>query len=176
MTRLIASFLIWLALVLFQTSFVASLPSPLSLAPIVFAVGIYVLQHLGAKDGAWWVFGVGAFLDLYRIGTMPAESVAYAFAAGVAVWSAARLFSNRSLYGVIGCAFLSLGTLHLAHAAILYGLNVTDAAHAPWAALVHLVAWQYAETLGLIALLFSFSKRTRQLLRRALILPSRGTL
>ncbi len=176
MTRHLASFFVFLTLALVQTSFFASLPSPLSLTPLVFAGGVYALQHLGAKDGAWWLVGIGLFLDLFRIGTMPGETVAYALAALAAIWLSGHVFSNRSLYGMIGCAFLSLSVLHLARAGILALVNLSDPSVVPWSLFLSFAAWQYVLVGALMVILFSLSKRMKKALKRVLILPSRETL
>jgi hypothetical protein len=171
MTRFWISSLLFLFILSIEAAFVHALPDPLAYAPLVFACSVVLVQHHGAKDGAWWIMGTGVFLDLWRIGIMPYETIAYALTGAAVLIVSPRLFTNRSLYGVAGCAILGFFVLHAVHGLLLLMGNWKNVLAVPWGAFGLYMLWQLAFLLILTTVLFLSSTSVRHLLRRLLLLP-----
>lgn len=100
------AFLGCLLLIFFETGFLASLPGPLRFTPAVFAVGVYAVQLRGWRSGTWLIAAFGLCVDAFGIAPVPLQTLAYGAAAVAVALSSERLFSNRSLYGLLGCGLV----------------------------------------------------------------------
>ncbi len=102
--------------IIIETSFVSSLTGPLCCIPLILALAVYLIQYRGSKLGIWWLAGYGLYLDYMQIGIWPVETLIW-LTIGILSWLLSqRLFTNRSLYGILGCglfAFFLSNILHL---------------------------------------------------------------
>lgn len=109
------AFLTMIFLTAVETSFFASLGAPLTFTPLLFTAAIYVIQHRGSTMGIWWLVGYGLYLDILQIGYMPGETIIYLAAGTLAFLLSRSIFSNRSLYGILGCGLLTLLAVFAIH-------------------------------------------------------------
>lgn len=171
MTRLILSFFLLILLIILETSFVSALPAPWRFAPVVFASAVYAIQHLASKSGVWWLFGYALFLDVWHLGVMRGES-AILLAVGLAAYLLSRrVFTNRSLYGVIGSAFVSFILWKLLTVITLFITNAKHPNAVPWLTFASFCIWQGILLLFLASLFFFLAARIRRALRSVWFLP-----
>lgn len=164
MTRYALSFFIFLVIVLFETSFLTSLPSPLSLTPLVFGLSVYLIQHQGLLDGLYWIGGYGLFLQLFHLSPTPFPLFLFPIAGVVSYLSARHLFSNRSLYGVMACGlvgFFSLFFLELIF--LFFHFNASDSP-VFWTEVFREDGLRLFMLLSVIILLFLIAKPIRSFL------------
>ena len=109
------SFASLIILTAIETSFFASLSPPLVYTPVLFTAAIYAIQHRGSTVGIWWLAGYGLYLDILHIGYSPGETIIYFGAGALAYALSRRMFTNRSLYGIIGCGAITLTAVFLVH-------------------------------------------------------------
>ncbi len=166
MTSIFLAFFTLLFLTAVETSFFASLGAPLAYTPLLFTAAIYVIQHRGSTMGIWWLVGYGLYLDILQIGYMPGETIIY-FVAGMLAFLLSRsIFSNRSLYGIIGCGLLTL----LAVFAIHFGFHaITSFFLNTEINLTQNLVYLTAQTFSFIVLTFLVFQ-TNQTLRKSLAL------
>lgn len=176
MIRFFVSSLLFILLMMFECGFVHGLPSPFFYAPLVFACSIYLFQHLNSLIGVWWIFGIGIWLDFWHLGLTPFETLIYAAAALLAVWFGHRLFTNRSLYGVVGNAFLTLLFVHAAHAIFLLLGLLRGASTFSWWSFFWFVFWQALLLLVIVTILFFLAHKIRSVLKGLLIISTRDNL
>lgn len=150
-----------LALILFETGFLASAFPPLSFLPLTFGVGAFLIQSRGWRPGAWFLVGQGLFLDLTGLGAAPLETLAYAAAALVILGLSRRLFSNRSLYGILGigaAAWLAQVFVET----ISWSIHGAGGLPLPWAAYATWQLWRLGLLLALlVALFYAVPRRKR---------------
>jgi len=168
---LISTFLFFL-LVTFECGFIHSLPSPFFYAPLVFVCGVYLYQHLNSLVGAWWIFGLGVWLDFWHLGLVPFETIIYAITALLMIFLGQRFFSNRSLYGIAGNATLSLLFIHFVHLIYFFVVSFNDSLPFLWFSFLGLVFWQIFFQLFLITILFFLARKIRSVLKGLLIVPN----
>jgi len=161
MKRLLVNLLFFLAALSVQIGFIASLPGFLSYAPLVFSVGVFLIQHIGSRSGVYWIVGFGLVLDALSLSAFPAEVLSYAAAAAVAYASARYLFSNRSWYGLIACGAASVLSMGVVRAAILGTVLLRHPERVSWGAFGGSVVWNLLLTAVLLTILFLTSKRLR---------------
>ena len=171
MKRAFVALFLFLAFFLFETSFVASLPSPIRLSPIVFAMAVYLLQHQLSPVGAWWLVAQGVMLDLFQIGSVPFETIPYAGAAIAGILVSRHVFSNRSYYGVAGCvvaAWSVLGLLRTVQIGIRYLQNAELGTFS-----LFFREWGIGLILALLCAwaLFAVSARVRIVLGKSFLIP-----
>lgn len=176
MIRFFISSLLFIFLMMVESSFVHGLPTPFLYIPLVFACGLYLFQHLNSPIGVWWIFGLGVWLDFWHLGLMPFETIIYAVAALLAVWLGRSLFTNRSLYGVVGNASLTLLFIHLIHASFLFVGQLRGAPVFSWLSFLQFVLWQEFFLLLVVTILFFLANKIRSLLKSLLIIPTRENL
>ena len=87
--------------VLIEDAFVSALPEPLNLIAVVFTIGVLLFHFVKPHYGAAWLVAGGAALDLVAL-PGPSRTVAYALAALLGLFLARKVFSNRSLYALLG--------------------------------------------------------------------------
>ena len=99
--RSISLFLALFAVVLIEDGFISSLPYPLSLTPLVFVLGVLLYHFTRPSLGCVWLIAAGALLDFIGL---PGSShlLAYATAGLVGLFLDRRVFTNHSLYAMIG--------------------------------------------------------------------------
>lgn len=90
-----------------EVSFLSAMPFYIYLAPLLYAVVVYMIQHLGIFKVAWWLPLHGLILDYHQIGTSRFQVIAYTMAALSIIYLARNVFTNRSFYGVITNGLLS---------------------------------------------------------------------
>lgn len=176
MTRFFASSLLFILLAMLESGLIHGLPRPFLYAPLVFACGLYLFQHLNSLIGVWWIFGFGVWLDFWHLGLTPFETVIYAAAALLAVWLGHRLFTNRSLYGVIGNAALTLLFVHLLHIVYLFFDLLRGGPSFSWLALFGFIFWQIFFLTLIVTILFFLAHKIRSFLKNLLIFPRRENL
>lgn len=164
----------FVAIAVVQTSFFASLPGPLAHTPLVLATGVYLVQHADEWQGAVWIVGFGAFLDLFAIPSFPAETFSYAVAAAAAYLLSRHLLSNRSWYGLVACGAGSALALHAARFLVLSVLSVRMPDRIPWDALGASAAWNAILSVAVLTAYFVFSKRIRSALSSRFLLAKRS--
>ncbi len=120
MTRSIAAILIFIFVAAFETSLLASLPKPFSFIPLVLILSIYIIQHSGSTLGIWWLAGYGLYLDIMRIGNTEGETLIYGITGILAFVVSQKIFSNRSLYGVLGCGLFALILSTFLHFSVIF--------------------------------------------------------
>lgn len=171
MIRFLPSFLLLLFLIIVETSFVGALPAPWRFAPVVFASAVYTIQHLASKSGVWWLFGYGIFLDIWHLGVMRGESVILLVVGLAAFLLSRRVFTNRSLYGVIGSAFVSFTLWRLLTALVFFFTNAKHPDAVPWLTFLSFSVWQGILLLFLVSLFFFLAGRMRRALRSVWLFP-----
>lgn len=120
MIRFFISTILFFVVFVFETSFLSSLPWFFPSVPFVFGLSVYLIQHEGIVDGAVWIFAFGLLFDIAQLNGL-SVSTAPAIAASVAALLSARhLFSNRSFYGMIACAFCSYTVWILVDSIIIF--------------------------------------------------------
>jgi len=171
MTKFFLICCIGLFLSLLETSFFSSLHGFLKFTPFVLVMSVYLRQHHTILTAPWWMVVHGVWLDWSGMSATPFITIAFIVAAWVISWCAQHLFSNRSLYGVLGCAVLSFASfttvsfvLRLLSSAIqknqfFKGVFFQDA------------GWQLLGMFFLIVVLFSFGKQIRSILQNMLLIP-----
>ena len=102
MFRGIITGFLFMVILMIQVSFIHSLPTFLSIIPIMFALSVYLVQHQQLQSGALWLIVYGMYLDMFGLGEVPFITLAFTAAAIVCVILSRRLFTNRSIYGVLG--------------------------------------------------------------------------
>lgn len=147
-----------------ETGLVASVPGPLRALPLVLAVGVYLVQLRGWRPGIWLIAGFGLLLDLLGIGPSPAQTLAYGAAAFVVAVLSERLFSNRSLYGILGCGIAGWAAWALVTTAIWIAVAVSGGSGAATGPAMAFLAWRLAWLLLLLTVLFYLVPRRTRLL------------
>lgn len=168
MIRTLVSTLIALALFLVERSFVAALPEPLSRIPLTLSAGVYLVQHLSLLDGAAWIVVAGVASDLLALTPMGTGTFAATCAALAATALSLRVFTNRSLWGILACGAAAATVHALASAAGLavagsFGPSLSGSL-APLLAL----PWTVLLALAVLSLFFRMARRLRALLTSAL--------
>ncbi len=164
MIRYALSTILFLLVFLFETSFLSSLPFPFNVTPFVFGTGVYLLQHQGLKDGLMWIIGFGLLTHMLHTSIFPFPALAFLVGAMVSYLSARHVFSNRSLYGVIGCALSGFVGLLITESSVRFIRSLISSFDADWS--VHFVTDGYRIILlvVVIVILYTFAKPIRLLL------------
>lgn len=97
---------LFLLLFLFETSFLRFLPWPFSILPLTTSFGFFLLTAKGDIRGFFWLMAVGAGLDLLHFSGFFPSTLLYGVSALVPRSLSHRLFSHRSLRGVLVNSFL----------------------------------------------------------------------
>ena len=103
-----------------EISFLSTMPFSIHLAPLLYAVVTYLIQHLGIYKIALWLPLHGFILDYYQIGTSSFQIIAYGIAALSIMYLARHVFTNRSFYGVMANALISFLILISIQSIILF--------------------------------------------------------
>lgn len=69
--------------------------------PLVFLSGVLILHYVRPVIGWFWLASGGILLDLFGLPAWP-ETVAFALAGALGIFLARRVFTNRSLYAMMG--------------------------------------------------------------------------
>jgi len=153
MIKTIIAIIVFLLVITFETSFISSLPIPFSFFPLVLLLSVYLMQYRSSQIGIWWLAGYGLYLDYMHIGSVFGESLIWLITAILTYLVAKRLFTHRSLYGILGCGLVAWLTTSLLHLIFTFGRTFN----------VYLI-WQLVFLfLGLI-ILFNFSKYFKRFL------------
>ncbi|GEM_PF-1771335 len=102
---------LWFFLVVFELSFLRSLPFPWMMLPCVFGVSVYLLQHHHIRQAMGWIVGYGVILDLLRQGLVPFETLPLLLGTAAAWFGSKSFFSHRSYYGLLANTFFAFGVL-----------------------------------------------------------------
>lgn len=155
-----------------EAGFFSALPHPWRFTPLVFASAVYVIQHIGSRAGVGWLIGYGLFLDLWKLGAVPWETILLLFM-GFGTWVLSRrVFTNRSLYGVVACALISWISWQLVTMVSLMFINRKNAEVMLWSAYRDFLLWQGLLLICLITLFFFLSDRMRRTLRSIIMIPT----
>lgn len=170
MNKLLVSVLIGLLLSLVETSFFSSMYGIFALMPFVFILAVYLLQHHSISSAVVWLVVHGLVLDITHMGAIPFLTLAYTAAAAVAFISSKRIFSNRSIYGVLACALFSFSSFVFVEVLIVWAMSFGERTF------IELFLWndvkfQYALIILFMPILFSFAKYIRLFLEKSLLVP-----
>lgn len=174
MIRFAVTALSLLALIGLQHGFLASLPYPLPLLPLTFAAGIYAAQRKLLAEGAWGIAGYGIILDSMRLGAVSLESLSYSVAAIVGFLLARRVFSNRSVYGVVGCAMVSFAALVAVQAAIMAVMGLRAPESIDWRSFIMETGISFALLGAFVVVLFVVATRIGSSVAHGFMLPYHG--
>ncbi len=144
---------VFLLVAFFETGFLASIPGPIGFAPFALALGTYLTQSRGWWGGPWLIASFGLFLDASGLAPVPGQTLAYAAAAWAAWLSARELFSNRSLYGILGCGAVAWA----AHAVVqtaAWALAQAAGAAGSFAAYAAWMGWRLLLVFALVSVFF----------------------
>jgi len=99
--------LLFIGLFCVETSLIASLPEPLNYIPLVLAASIFIIQYRSSWIGIFWLASYGLFLDLFGIASFKPQIIVY-FLVGLVIWQLSKqVFTNRSLYGILGSGLVA---------------------------------------------------------------------
>lgn len=168
--RFFAGLLLFLIFVLFEFSFIHALPFPFLAVPFVVALSIYLVQHLGSATGVYWLAGYGLWLDAAHAGNVPLETFAFSVAALASLYFSRRLFSNRSIYGVLACAVFVSATFIGAECLILVWRAAIQGTAVAWQPYVTMVLWQIGFLIGVVTVLFYSARRVAFFFQKVFIL------
>lgn len=157
---------------LFETSFLSSSVGLIRYTPFVFAISIYFVQHNSIKSASGFMIIHGILLDVMRTQDVSFLTVAYTGAAFVAVISAEKLFSNRSIYGVLACAFMSYFSLIFFEILLFFLQHMFKSSQRSWFIFFQDFGWRSFSLLIFLIILFLFAKQIRQLLAKFFFLNS----
>lgn len=132
MIRFGISMALFLLAFITETSFFASLPSVFATVPLVFAIGVYLIQHQGRMAGLIWILSYGLLVQTLHTSTYPLPLVAYGAGGFTSLIAAKHLFSNRSLYGVVACAWVGFASFVITQACILFVAGLGESSSIPW--------------------------------------------
>ncbi len=160
--RLTSIVLACVLLAAFETGFIASLPGAWRFLPVVFATSVYLVQLRGWRFGGWLLAGFGVLLDLLGIGALPWQTLAYG-AAALAVYAVSlHVFSNRSLYGLLGAGLAGWTAWAAGQAAVWGALALTRQGAPDGRAFLAYLGWHLFFLMLLLAILFyAVPRRTR---------------
>lgn len=150
-------------LLLLETATFASFPGPLRFLPLTLAVGVYLVQLRGWWAGVWLIAIFGMLLDVLRLSPIPFQTLAYA-AAATAVWmSAHALFSNRSLYGILGCGIAAWAAHGSVQSVVLFFQSLVDIPIPELGAYAGWMGWRLFLLLALLVTFFYLVPRKTRL-------------
>ncbi|MBU0531744.1 MAG: hypothetical protein ABIG32_03945 [Candidatus Uhrbacteria bacterium] len=159
MIRIITATLLLITLATIETSLIASLPGVLALIPLVLMAAVYFIQHRGSTIGIWWLAGYGLFLDVMGIGYGIGETVIYLIVGVLAYLVSQRTFSNRSLYGVLGCGLFAISTSAVLHLGFQFVKTTYTENDILWIEAGTFYVWQVAILMIALFLVFNLSSR-----------------
>lgn len=160
-TRVIPALPLILLAACFETGFVASIPGPLGFLPFTLAAGTYLTQSRGWWGGPWLIAGFGLFSDAAGLSPIPGQTFAYAAAAAAAWLSARELFSNRSLYGILGCGVVAWGA-HTVTQTLIWAVQRFTRGGADLSSYASWVGWRLVLSLFLLSIFFyAVPRKTR---------------
>lgn len=99
--RSVSLFLALFIVILVEDGFISSLPYPLSFLPLAFVCGVLLYHFTRPSLGCVWLATAGALLDFVAL-PGPPHFLAYATAGLVGLFLDRRVFTNHSLYAMIG--------------------------------------------------------------------------
>lgn len=170
MSRALAWLALFLGLAIVQTSFFASLPGTLAYTPFVLSSGVYLVQHVGQRFGAYAVAGIGLWVSLLGIAVFPAEWFATAAAGVVAYASARHVFSNRSWYGLLACGCLTVAAWAAAQALALAMAEFRHPEAVSWSAFLSAAGATFLLNALLLSAFFAAAKPIQGFLTAAFLL------
>lgn len=166
MNRVIWASLFLILLAIIETSLIASLPRPLSFTPLVLAVAVYTIQYRGSQLGIWWLVGYGLYLDIMYTSLLPTETILYLLIGLATFFVSKRIFTNRSLYGIIGCGLFAYFTSLILHTVILFTRTVHVNSISIWTDTVVFYCWQAMLLVVLLFLIFQAVFQINKISRR----------
>ncbi|HBP00314.1 MAG: hypothetical protein UU48_C0019G0006 [Candidatus Uhrbacteria bacterium GW2011_GWF2_41_16] len=173
MFRTGAALIVFFLLFFLETSLIGFLPEPLRFFPLLLACSVYAIQHVGTPVGFWWLVGEGFAFDFWKIGTVPYETLIGFCTGFVGIIVARHLFSNRSLYGVLGCATICYGVQQALHACFLWILSWRNDLFVSWSAYISFTIWQGILLVILLSICFFFARRIRFFFRHLSLVSTR---
>lgn len=144
---------LWTLLGMIQLGTIASLTSPLSYTPLVFMVGIGLVERGLVQAGVLWVVFFGLLVDSLHVGDAPLDSISYGAAALCAYLLVVRVFSHRSRFATVAIAYSALGTLSLFQVFFSFSYWIISPERIIWIDVWELV-WKRAVMLALLLLVF----------------------
>ncbi len=174
--RYLIQFLLIAFLAMVEISFFGSLHGMLRFTPLVFVVSVYLFQHHRISSALAWMIIHGFLLDVAHMSLIPPVTIAYVVAAIIAAISARRIFSHRSIYGVLACALLSYFGFAVVQAITFFFTETLQGSPVPFSVFLLNTRDSVITLIASLILLFLFAKRIRHMLEKAfLIQASRQT-
>lgn len=102
MSRTVFYGLLFLVLVTFETSFLSSLPFPFHIFPIIPAVAIWLYHQASSRIGWWYLLAWGIWYDFFDLSLWSSKTVVALGMMVAILYISGRIFSHRSLYGLMG--------------------------------------------------------------------------
>lgn len=112
MLRDVGFAILFLASAVFDAAFIHALGAPLAWIPFHFIAGVLVLHRSTEASGALWFLASALVLPFF--GFEYGHPIAYVAVAGLGVVLMRRIFTNRSVYALIGLGL----TLYVAFAVV----------------------------------------------------------
>ncbi len=165
MIRYLISGVCFLFVFVMETSFFSSLPSVFAIVPLVFALSVYLIQHEGLTDGLIWIFAYGFLLQNFHLSIAPWPVLSFSIAGLASFLSSRHLFSNRSLYGVVGCAWIGYLCLAGTEALLMFVRTFGNETTVFWVPFLVRRGLEFLLLGVTIMVFFSFARHIRFFLR-----------
>ena len=88
-------------LVGFELGVISAWPTPWNQIPLVFLTGVLIMHFVRPVFGVIWLLVAGLFLDLLGLPDVP-HVLTFGLAGAAGLFLAHRIFTNRSVYAMIG--------------------------------------------------------------------------
>lgn len=161
MMRIVLSFIFFLFLTVIEFSFISSLPNPFLYLPLLLAVSIYSIQHLDLDEGVWWMIGIGFMTQFAGQQIVPFEIILYSGLAALCYFLSKQIFSNRSLFGIIGCATIVYATLTAVRSLFFFFSTLNDTSPVFWDVVSKAFLSQYILLILTVWFIFLFGDKLR---------------
>ena len=168
--RLLAGSFLFFLCYLVESSFIAFLPSPFDVFPLLFLFSLYGIQHLRSPVFGWGLVGMGLLDDLFLRGFIPFETGVMVIAAAVALLSVRHLFIQRSWYGLLGCSLVTYVVIQVFSFSYVLILSFVGQHVVPWKSIAITAGWQLLFLfLGTVFCSLLFSRLEAYLLRHVFV-------
>ncbi len=164
-TRIILSIIFGGLAFMIQVSFIAALPFPLSAGLLVVYAGAYFTQHLGVQDGIVWIVAAGIVSDAFGLAPPGYGTVAALCTGAWLFFASTRIFSHRSLYGIVSCVITTTLVFQLAAALVLVVFLLLGR-EIDWQGQANLALWGMLFSLPMAIILFKVCSPFRPILER----------
>lgn len=106
MSRFILYGCLFLLLAAGETSFLSSLPFPWATVPLIPIISIWLHHHVPSRIGAWVLLAWGVWYDVFGLSLWSSRTVTALVMTAILMYASGRLFSQHSVYGLLGLSFV----------------------------------------------------------------------